>query len=204
MASVVDVDDLDFGSITDVDPDALLRVYAEVCRSYQAVDDFRVKLLGLLPVISLAAIFGLGRESLFTQTPMPDAFRHLVAFIGIFAATFTLSLFIYEIRGILRCHDLISRGYDIERRLSIRGQFCVCRDGHLRSKSPGWRERVGGFLDAKLAACVVYSTVAAAWLFTALRFGFAIQIEYCIAWALGTGLVFAVTTLLFVNELIAP
>jgi hypothetical protein len=34
----------------------LLAAYTEVCRSYQAVDDFRAKLLGILPIASLAGI----------------------------------------------------------------------------------------------------------------------------------------------------
>lgn len=48
---------------TDVVPerDSLLAAYEEICRSYHAIDEFRMKLLGLLPFTSLAAILLLER-----------------------------------------------------------------------------------------------------------------------------------------------
>ena len=35
---------------------ALLAAYSEVCKSYHAIDDFRMKLLGFLPLASIVAI----------------------------------------------------------------------------------------------------------------------------------------------------
>ena len=185
----------------DTKTEALLGVYDEICKSYHALDDFRMKLLGLLPLASLVGIFGLSNESLFAQAnPMS---RHLIAFIGIFAAAFTLALFLYEIRGILRCHDLIQRGRDIESELNIKGQFFVCVEEH-ECKQRGRRiERIRGFFDAKLAACVIYSTVSAAWVFTVLRFGFDLEIYGCALSALGLGILFGITSFLLVRKLVA-
>ena len=39
--------------------DRLIAAYGEVCRSYERIDDFRAKLLGLLPLASGAALFSL-------------------------------------------------------------------------------------------------------------------------------------------------
>jgi hypothetical protein len=181
--------------------EALLGVYEEICKSYHALDDFRMKLLGLLPLASLVGIFGLGNESLFAQaTPLS---RHLIAFIGIFAATFTLALFLYEIRGILRCHDLIQRGKDLESELQIKGQFFVCVEAHECQRSGRRIERIRGFFDAKLAACVIYSTVFAAWIFTVLRFGLSWEIKGCALSALALGLLFGLASFFLVRKLVA-
>jgi hypothetical protein len=179
----------------------LLSVYQEICRSIQNVDDFRMKLLGLLPLTSLVGIFALNNDSLFAQS-RPES-KHLITFIGIFAASLTLSLFIYEIRGILRCSDLIRRGGDIEKLLKVRGQFSVCIEEHeCKTKGTDWRERSVSFFDAKLAACVIYSTVFTAWVFTALRFGLELSIRGCAFSALGVGLLMGISTFLFVKKLI--
>jgi len=170
---------------------APLSIYQEICKSIHDIDDFRMKLLGLLPLTSLIGIFGLGKDSIFAR--QTDDAKHLVGFIAIFAAALTLSLFIYEIRGILRCHNLIIRGKAIEDLLGVEGQFCVCKEEHAANI----------FFDAKLAACVTYSTVSTAWIFTALHFGFGLSIHGCTFWALGIGLSFGLGAFLFVKRLIA-
>src|SRR4051812_28782135 len=136
---------------------SLLNFYQEICKSIHDVDDFRMKLLGLLPLTSLIGIFALGNNSLFADQTSES--KHLITFIGIFAASLTLSLFIYEIRGILRCSDLIRRGAEIESLLGVRGQYCVCVEEHAcKQEAQTWRKRAINFFDAKLAACVIYST----------------------------------------------
>jgi hypothetical protein len=181
---------------------SLLSLYEEICKSIHDVDDFRMKLLGLLPLTSLIGIFALGKDSLFsTQTAES---RNLVAFIAIFAAALTISLFIYEIRGILRCHNLIIRGRAIEDLLGVEGQFYVCMEEHAcKKKGKDWIERANNFFDAKLAACVIYSTVSTGWIFTGLHFGFGLSIRGCTFWALGIGLSIGLSTFFFVRRLIA-
>ena len=181
---------------------ALLSVYQEICTSLHDIDDFRMKLLGLLPLTSLVGIFALGSNSLFATQTIES--KHLIGFIAIFAACLTLSLFIYEIRGILRCSDLIRRGGEIESLLGVRGQFSVCMEEHDCKKTAAtWKERAIHFFDAKLAACVIYSTVSTAWTFTALHFGFGYSIRGCAFWALGIGLTIGIGTFLFVKRLVA-
>jgi hypothetical protein len=181
---------------------SLLSLYQEICKSIHDVDDFRMKLLGLLPLTSLVGIFALGKDSLFATQSAES--KHLIAFIGIFAAALTLSLFIYEIRGILRCHDLILRGREIEELLGAKGQFYVCIEEYAcKKKGKDWTDRANNFFDAKLAACVIYSIVSTAWIFTALHFGFGWSIRGCTFWALGIGLSIGLGTFFFVRRLIA-
>src|SRR6266550_4158548 len=94
--------------LTSDDKTALLGVYEEISKSHQAIDEFRMKLLGLLPLASLAGIFILSRSDILSSpsgSTSGSELNGLIAFIAIFAALFTLALFVYEIRGILRSHD---------------------------------------------------------------------------------------------------
>jgi hypothetical protein len=102
----------------------LLVVYSEICKSYHAIDDFRTKLLGLLPLTSLVGLFLLDKEKAVVSIGFST---DLLGFAAVFAALLTLALFGYEIRSIWRCHHLINEGLHIERQLGIRhGQFHVC------------------------------------------------------------------------------
>ena len=192
---------------------ALLTFYQEICKSIHDIDDFRMKLLGLLPLTSLVGIFALGSDSLFSKVPeVAQAAEvakaaesgRLVAFIAIFAACLTLSLFVYEIRGILRCNDLIKRGAEIEKSLGTVGQFRVCMEEHeCKRTAETWAKRAVHFFDAKLAACVIYSTVSTAWVFTGMHFGFGVSVRGCVFVALGIGLTIGIGAFLFVKRLIA-
>jgi hypothetical protein len=74
-----------------------------------------MKLLGLLPLASLIGVFLLDRSKILadpTQTAANGS--ELIGFASIFAAMLTLALLGYEIRGILRCHNLITEGKHIE------------------------------------------------------------------------------------------
>jgi hypothetical protein len=183
---------------------ALLTLYQEICKSIHDIDDFRMKLLGLLPLTSLVGIFALGNNSVFAAHEHNLESQRLIAFVSIFAACLTLSLFVYEIRGILRCSNLISRGADIENSLGMIGQFRVCMEEHeCKKTAETWAKRAVHFFDAKLAACVIYSTVSTAWVFTGLHFGFDLSVRGCVFWALGIGLTIGAGTFFFVKRLIA-
>jgi hypothetical protein len=174
----------------------LLKAYDEVCRSYHAIDEFRTKLLGILPISSLAGILLLGKDNLFTGDGSGSQ-QQLVGFASFFATAFTLALFLFEIRGILRCHYLIQRGADLERDLHVRGQFDVCTDQHA---SDAATERI---FNAKVAASAVYSLVFSAWLFMALRFTFGLHIVGCGLTATILGGVLAVGTHHLVSKRVA-
>ena len=120
----------------------LKTAYQEVCMSYRAIDDFRAKLLGLLPLVSGAGIFFL----LNTKTNLV-----YLGPIGLFGSVVTLGLFLYELSCLQKCQYLIALGEEIECQQKTKGQFT------LRIKS-----------FKTFAACVIYSAVLAAWIFVAL------------------------------------
>ncbi len=129
--------------------------YEQVCNSYRAIDDFRAKLLGLLPLVSGAGIFLLLNDVLTDQEKSKIAVEFLLL-ISIFGFVVTLGLFFYEIHGIKKCGHLINVGQEIERKLRIEGLFLN-------------RPRdVAGFINEPFAASIIYPAVLAAWLFVAL------------------------------------
>jgi hypothetical protein len=148
-----------------------LQLYQRVCESYHNIDDFRMKLLGLLPVATGAGVFLLlsGKADLLDNAPAnatapANAQESLVpqalAAIGIFGFLFTLGLFAYELFGIKKCHYLIRAGTKLEDELKIRGQF--------RSRP----EDVAGFVAEPFASSIIYPASMAAWLFLGLFFVF--------------------------------
>ena len=171
-------------------PDLLAAAYREVCETYRAIDDFRMKLLGLLPIVSVAGLFALENTGLVRSGSKGD---DVVAYLSVFAALFTLALFVYELRGILICTDLIRRGEALEQAMGITGQFRVCGEARISDQHSGrWQVVVARHLNAKLAASAIYSLVCASWLFVALGYGFGIKNHpLCIVSAAAVGLFLA-------------
>ena len=173
--------------------EATLATYAEICKSYHAIDDFRMKLLGLLPLASLVGVFLLDNSKVVAHVAKGTG-NELVGFAAIFAAMLTLALFLYEVRGIQRSHNLITEGKHLEELLGIgHGQFHVCEEEHKNSSLRA--------LNAKLIACLIYSLVFAGWFFITLRFGFGVQAGTCVVWTSVSGLVIAAITCFFVRKL---
>ncbi len=131
--------------------------YQEVCKSYHAIDDFRAKLLGLLPLVSGTGIFFLLNETFTDATKRAFATVYLGP-IGLFGFIVTLGLFFYELRGIQKCNGLIAVGQKIEALLDIDG------NGQFTHRE----EAVAGFIGKTLAARVIYPAVFAAWTLVAL------------------------------------
>ena len=120
--------------------------YQEVCKSYQAIVDFRAKLLGFLPLAS-----GLGAYAVLSKEPSPP--WEWVA--GLFGFMITLGLFLYELRGLQRAAALEQAGRELEVELGVaNGQFREQPEPYLR-----------GFVDPRGAAWVIYPTVQAGWLY---------------------------------------
>jgi hypothetical protein len=92
--------------------------YERVCDSYQAVDDFRSKLLGLLPIATGTGVFLLlsGKSDLFDSHNAETLSGQLAAF----GLLFKLGLFAYELYGIKKCYCLIETG----RRLELKFGYC--------------------------------------------------------------------------------
>lgn len=125
--------------------------YGEVCRSHAATVDFRGKLLALLPIASGAALFLL-LEQRDSDAPL--------AAIGIFGCAVTLGLFIYELRNIQECNELIRQGGGIEEALGV-------PNGMRRFKDKP-KARLNGFLGATGAGWIVYTAIFCGWLYVAL------------------------------------
>jgi hypothetical protein len=134
-------------------------LYQRVCDSYQAVDDFRTKLLGLLPVATGTGVFILlsGKADLLRQARQSELAAALAA-IGAFGLLFTLGLFSYELFGTKKCHYLISCGRRIEDDLGLEGQF--------RSRPPS----LARFINEPFAASIIYPACMAAWAYVAIFF----------------------------------
>jgi hypothetical protein len=132
----------------------LRTVYRELCSSYRAIDDFRTKLLGFLPLATGTGIF-----FLITDKAKIDFAQPYFRPIGAFGFVITLGLFFYEFYGIKKCTHLIWAGTKLENELNI-------HDGQFSKRPPG----VAGLINEPLAAGVIYPAVLAAWTFIALAF----------------------------------
>jgi hypothetical protein len=143
--------------------------YQELCKSYQAIVDFRAKLLGFLPLASGAGFF-----ALLGQGKDPVPYYAWVA--GLFGFAITLGLFFYELRGLQRATVLEHTGRDLEVSLGLtNGQFSTAPSGKLH-----------GFVDARGAAWLIYPAVLAGWAYI----GFLQHIG--VFWSVVLGVVIAV------------
>jgi hypothetical protein len=127
-----------------------------VCESYHAIDDFRTKLLGLLPVATGTGVFLLlsSNTELISQEDVD--IQPVLGAIGAFGLIFTVGLFAYELFGIKKCHYLIETGRGLEAEFGIHGQF--------RSRPAA----VASFVAEPFASSIIYPASMAAWLFLAL------------------------------------
>jgi hypothetical protein len=136
--------------------DQRLKVYEQLCSSYRAIDDFRAKLLALLPLATGGGIFLLVGD----QT-RAKAIEPYLPPIGLFGFVVTLGLFFFELHGILKCTHLIKAGTMLEENLDINKE-----EGQFIDRPLG----VIGFINEPFAAGVIYPAVLAAWAFLAMDF----------------------------------
>ena len=127
---------------------AMLAAYTEVCRSYHAVDDFRAKLMALLPFASGTG----GAFLLAKQSQVIDAVY--LGPIGLFGVGVTLGLFFYELRGLKLCGKFIKTGKNLETDLELsHGQFMSNPEGHI--------------IGAAAAGWTIYLSVLFGWIYIA-------------------------------------
>lgn len=136
-----------------VNKDHLETAYQQICSNYKDIDEFRSKLLALLPFATGAGIFLLLNKEVVTL-PMKSFFLP----VGLFGFAITLGLFVYEIYGIRKCHELIASGKRIEDLMYVDGAF-TSRPRDLL-----------GFINEPFAAGIIYSAVLSAWTFIGLVF----------------------------------
>lgn len=126
-------------------------IYQELCQSYRAIDDFRMKLMGLLPLVTAGGIFILIAD----QTKLNIAQKFFLP-IGAFGFLVAFGLFCYELYGVKKCHGLIQAGRRLEEGMHI-------ENGQFRTRPPG----LAGFINEPFASGVIYPAVLAAWVFVA-------------------------------------
>ena len=120
--------------------------YVELCKTYNAIRDFRAKLLGFLPLASTGGIFLLLEQSESCYL-MP---------IGLIGSLVTIGLWFYETHNMMRCRSLIDRGAEWEAKLiGDGGQF----QDHPLKKEP----YQGVWIN--VASFFVYISVLTGWLF---------------------------------------
>lgn len=140
--------------------------YQEVCKSLNVIDDFRARLLALLPLSSGAGIF-----LLLVTTPdggrqnQPD----YLGAIGVLGGLISFGLFIFELREIFVCRHLVRVGAELEKSMGFGegdGQFRgrPRPSSGVRSGSRRWH---GLLPSVPMASCIVYLTVMAAWAYLA-------------------------------------
>jgi hypothetical protein len=145
------------------DPQSLRTAYDQLCVTYRAIDDFRAKLLGFLPVVTGGGLLVLtGKGDALAQDLFLPA--------GIFGIAVTLGLFVYEIYGTKRCHALIKAGIALESSLGLkssRESRCtgsVAYPGQFQDRP----REVLGHLNEPFAAAIIYPAVMAAWSYLAV------------------------------------
>ncbi len=134
------------------------KIYTELCTSYRAIDDFRQKLLSILPLAS-GGILAFLIDPKFLSGDGSAIFGSLLPAIGALGFLVTLGLFCYEIYGIRRCTYLIFVGAYIESKSDV-------HHGQFRDRPPA----VLGFIAEPMAAGIVYPAVMAAWSYLAMYF----------------------------------
>jgi streptothricin hydrolase len=130
-------------------------VYEQLCVSYHRVDDLRAKLLGLLPLATAGGILLLLDQNF--EGPSAGQLDPTWVAIGVFGCLVTMGLLAYELQGIKRCWLLMQAGQRFEETFRLEGPFAAIQSPY-----------VADVIGAPLAACIIYSTVLAAWAYVAL------------------------------------
>ena len=158
--------------------DNLRTAYQELCTSYRAIDEFRLKLLGFLPFATGVGVVLL--SDALTDDKKREFATQFLKPIGIFGFAITLGLLFYELYGIKKCHRLIEVGKQLEGRLVDKGQF-ISRP----------REAFG-VINEPFAAGVIYPAVLAAWMYL-IRWSASPQTALSTAtWVFASGFAFIV------------
>ena len=131
----------------------LLALYGEVCGGWRTLTDVRFKLLGLLPVVSLAAITTLVSSS---RGQYPLSALEISA-IAVLALLFTCAVRLYDLRNTMLYSDLVGRGRQIEAELGI-------HTGHFRGRPDS-----KGVIQHDTAINAVYNLATLAWALAALQ-----------------------------------
>jgi len=134
-------------------------IYRELCTSYRAIDDFRMKLLGFLPLASGGIFAFFINPDFFLDEKKMAIVKPLLPAIGIFGLLVTLGLFAFEIYVIRKCTSLI-----------LVGAYLEIKQGSGHGQFADRPKEVLGFIAEPLAAGIIYPAVMAAWAYFALNY----------------------------------
>lgn len=145
---------------TEADPPEHVRLaYTELCTSYRAIDDFRTKLLGFLPLVTGGGLVLLSGQA---ENDRKEFFGP----VGSFGILVTLGLLAYELFGIKKCHALIETGKTLERKMNLPSGGRGNPIGPF-SQRPN---NLLGVVNEPFAAALIYPAVLAAWTYLALLY----------------------------------
>lgn len=165
--------------------DDVKALYDQLCVSYHAIDDFRTKLLGFLPLATAAGVATLLIKELNLTIPWSrpaiDGKAMLLTPIGVFGFLVTLGLYCYELYGIKKCRALIETGIYLEQKMGCVGQFATRPNRAMRA------------FNEPVAGAIIYSVVMAAWVLMACMFWWGLQWAQWVAIAVFT--LFCVTSI---------
>lgn len=130
----------------------LIAAYQALCNRHQQIDDFRGKLLALLPIASGAAALALLLNSTGT-------IKNYLIPIGIYGCAITGGLFIYELHGISVCKQIMKEAGRLEDSLKIPTDM-----GQYRDQNHNLLHRI---IEVEMASWVVYISVFAGWVYIA-------------------------------------
>jgi len=132
---------------------ALQLAYQRAGESYEAITEFRAKLLTLLPLATGTGVFLLLERA---QAQNSAQFKGFLGPIGLFSAVVTLGLFTYELRGMQRCHRLEVQAAVLEKQLGLSTE-----QGPFRGQPP---RALGNMLGPPAAGLIIYLATLFAWL----------------------------------------
>ena len=137
--------------------------YQAVCESLNVIDDFRARLLALLPLSSGAGIFLLLTTN---RDGGNQNDQEYLGAIGVIGCLISVGLFVFELREIRVCRHLVRVGASLEERYMGFGKD----DGQFLGRPPpssatrGRTKRRQLLLPSvPMASGVVYLTVIAGW-----------------------------------------
>jgi hypothetical protein len=135
--------------------EALELTYSAVCDAYHKIDDFRAKILALLPLASGTGVFLLLNAGINPSSGNGATYA-AVGLLGFFT---TLGLFVYELGGVFRCHRLIKAGTRLEEvlELPLEGRMRVATFGVLPKGTLAWLR------GQAAAVLIIYPTVLGGW-----------------------------------------
>ena len=131
----------------------LLALYGEVCSGWRMLTEVRFKLLGLLPVVSVAVLI-----TLLSSTRGPTALHPIeMTAVAVLGLLLTIAVWLYDRRNTMLYNDLVGRGRQIEGELGI-------YVGHFRG-----RPDARGLVKHDVAMRTVYTLSAIAWALAAVQ-----------------------------------